>query len=71
MHSSYPNFSKVAARVLGVPASSAGVEREFSLAGNIITEKWAKLSPDFVNDMVFNHSYKLITAKPLSLNTSI
>jgi hypothetical protein len=58
MHSSYPVLSKVAARVLGVPAASAAVEREFSLAGNIITQKRSKLSPDAVNDMVFNHSYK-------------
>jgi hypothetical protein len=58
MHSSYPVLSKVAARVLAVPATSAAVEREFSLAGNIITQKRSKLSPDAVNDMVFNHSYK-------------
>lgn len=58
MHSSYPALAKVAARVLAVPAASAAVEREFSLAGNIITQKRSKLSPDAVNDMVFNHSYK-------------
>jgi hypothetical protein len=63
MHSSYPILSKVAARVFGVPASSAAVEREFSLAGNIITQKRSKLSPDAVNDMVFNHSYKMYKEK--------
>ncbi|CAF4128982.1 unnamed protein product [Rotaria socialis] len=42
-----------------VPASSAAVEREFSLAGDLITQKHAKLLPDVVNDMVFNHSFKV------------
>jgi hypothetical protein len=63
MHSSYPILSKEAARVFGVPTSSAAVEREFSLAGNIITQKRSKLSPDAVNDMVFNHSYKMYKEK--------
>ena len=59
MHSSYPTLSKVETRVPGASTSTAGVEREFSLAGNVITEKWSKLSPDIVNDMVFSHSHKL------------
>ena len=57
MHGTYPILSKIAARVFSVPASSAAVEREFSLAGNVVTQKRAKLSPDVVNDMVFNHSF--------------
>ncbi|CAF3719510.1 unnamed protein product [Adineta steineri] len=56
-HESYPILSKVAARILGVPATSAAVEREFSFTGNIITQKRSKLLPDTVNDIVFNHSY--------------
>ena len=58
-HSSYPILAKVAARVLGVPVTSAAVERQFSFAGNIITQKRATLSPDTVNDIVFNHSYNI------------
>ena len=56
---SYPLLSKIVARVFTVAASSASVEREFSLAGNIITQKCSKLSPDIVNHMVFNRSYNL------------
>lgn len=56
---SYPILAKVAARILGVPATSGAVEREFSYTGNIITQKRARLSPDVVNDIVFNHSFKL------------
>ncbi|CAF3321152.1 unnamed protein product [Rotaria socialis] len=59
MHSTYPPLSKVAARIFSVPASSVAIEREFSLAGNLITQKRAKLSPDVVNDIVFNHSFKV------------
>lgn len=63
MHSSYPILSKVAARILAVPASSAAVERQFSLTGNIITQKRARLCPDMVNDMVFQHSFKKYQGK--------
>jgi hypothetical protein len=55
-HTSYPILAKVAARVFSVPATSAAVEREFSLADNIVTQKRARLSPDTVNDIVFNHA---------------
>ncbi|CAM4835812.1 unnamed protein product [Rotaria magnacalcarata] len=58
-HSSYPILAKVAARVLAVPATSAAVERDFSFTGNIITQKRSKLSPDTINDIVFNHSYNM------------
>jgi hypothetical protein len=62
-HASYPVLAKVAARVFAVPATSAAVEREFSFSGNIITQKRSRLSPDTVNDMVFNHSYKIYKEK--------
>ncbi|CAM2722852.1 unnamed protein product [Rotaria socialis] len=62
-HDSYPVLAKVAARILAVPATSAAVEREFSFTGNIITQKRARLSPDTVNDIVFNHSYNMYKKK--------
>lgn len=54
----YPILAKLAARVLSEPATSGAVEREFSFTGNIITQKRSRLSPDTVNDIVFNHSYE-------------
>ncbi len=48
-HTSYSALAKVAARVFGVPATSAAVEREFSFSGNIIMQKRSKLSADIVN----------------------
>jgi hypothetical protein len=56
---SYPVLAKVAARILATPATSGAVEREFSFTGNVITQKRSRLSPDTVNDIVFNHSYGL------------
>jgi hypothetical protein len=41
-----------------VPATSAAVEREFSLAGNIITKKRSRLSPETVNDIIFQNSFE-------------
>jgi hypothetical protein len=34
------------------------VEREFSLAGNIITKKRSRLSPETVNDIIFLNSFE-------------
>jgi hypothetical protein len=59
MHSSHAVLSKVAARVLYLSASSAAVVREFSLVGNIVTQKSSNLSPDAIKDMVFNHLYRM------------
>ncbi|CAF1400281.1 unnamed protein product [Rotaria sordida] len=54
-HASYPILVTATARVLAVPAASAAVECEFSFTDNTITQKCSKLSPDSVNDIVFNH----------------
>ena len=62
-HTSYPVLAKVTARVFSVPATSASVECEFSFSGNIITQKRSKLSPEIVNDIVFNRSYKIYKQK--------
>ena len=62
-HSSYPILAKVAARVLGVPATSATVEREFNFTGNVITQKRSRLSPDTVNDITVNHSHNIYKKK--------
>ena len=58
-HGSYPVLAKLAARVFAVPATSAAVERELSFSRNITTQKRSGLSPDTVNDIVCNHSYKI------------
>ncbi|CAF4122372.1 unnamed protein product, partial [Rotaria sordida] len=45
-HSLYPRLAKIAKRVFTVPATSTAVEGKFSLAGNIVTKKRSKLSPE-------------------------
>jgi hypothetical protein len=57
-YSSYPRLARIAKRVFAVPATSAAVEREFSLAGNIVTKKRSRLSPGTVNDIIFLNSFE-------------
>lgn len=57
-HSLYPRLARIAKRVFAVPATSAAVEREFSLAGNIVTKKRSRLSPETVNDIIFLNSFE-------------
>jgi hypothetical protein len=48
-HTSYPALAKVAARVFGLPGTSAAVEHKFSFSGDIIIQKRSELSGDIVN----------------------
>jgi hypothetical protein len=57
-YSLYPRLARIAKRVFAVPATSAAVEREFSLAGNIVTKKRSRLSPGTVNDIIFLNSFE-------------
>lgn len=56
-HHLYPRLAKIAKRIFAVPATSAAVEREFSSAGNLVTKKRSRLSPEMVNDIIFQHSF--------------
>ena len=47
-----PNLSKVAKKVLTVPASSAKSERVFSTGGNFVTKKRSRLSPKKVEELI-------------------
>ncbi|CAF0844168.1 unnamed protein product [Adineta steineri] len=51
-----PNLSKLAKRIFCIPASSAAVERTFSSAGNIISQRRSSLNPSLVNDMILVRS---------------
>lgn len=56
----YPLLSSLAARYLGIPATSVPSERVFSCAGNLVTKKRAALRPDNVEMLLFLHyNYKL------------
>jgi hypothetical protein len=58
MADSLPALTKVAFQILTVPATSANVERSFSAAGQIVSERRSNISPDSVNDILFLRSTK-------------
>jgi hAT family C-terminal dimerisation region len=50
--SMYPDLSKMARDVYAVPPSSAGVEREFSISGRVITKQRNRLAPTTIRDLM-------------------
>jgi hypothetical protein len=58
MGDSLPTLSKVAFQILAVPATSANVERSFSAAGQIVSERRSNISSDLVNDILLLRSTK-------------
>ncbi|CAF0930057.1 unnamed protein product [Adineta ricciae] len=51
-----PNLTKLAKKIFCVPASSAAVERAFSSAGVIISQRRSNINPSLVNDMILVRS---------------
>jgi len=51
-----PYLSKLARRLFSIPATSAGVERQFSAGGLLINERRSSLNPDTVENVLFVHS---------------
>ena len=51
-----PHLAKLAKRLYSIPATSAGVERQFSTAGLLVNERRASLNPDTVEDVLFVRS---------------
>lgn len=49
----YPRLSSLAKKYLCVPASSVPAERVFSLAGQIVSKKRARLDPENVDTLIF------------------
>ncbi|CAF1099236.1 unnamed protein product [Didymodactylos carnosus] len=48
----YPNLAKLAKRYFSITCSSAAVERQFSAAGQIITQRRSNLDPAAVNNVI-------------------
>ncbi|CAF4456427.1 unnamed protein product [Rotaria sp. Silwood2] len=52
----FPYLSKLARKLFCIPCTSAAVEREFSAAGQIVTQRRCNLEPTTVNDILFLRS---------------
>jgi len=50
-----PWLGVLARRVLAIPATSAGTERLFSMAGNVMTQKRSRLTCDKMEELVHLH----------------
>ena len=51
----YPTLSKLARKYIAVPATSVKSEEIFSTAGNVLTDKRNRLTPEHVNMLFFLH----------------
>jgi len=61
----YPGLARMARDVFAVPASGAGVEREFSKGGRVATWTRARLNPDTIQESMMFKSYLARTGKAL------
>jgi hypothetical protein len=52
----FPNLTRLACRFFSIPCSSAAVERQFSAAGQIVTQRRSNLEPSTVNNILFLRS---------------
>lgn len=53
----FPRVSKLARKLLAIPATSAPPERVFSSAGNIITDKRSRLMSDLATSLILVRQY--------------
>ena len=52
----FPHLAHLACSIFAIPCSSAAVERQFSSAGQIITQRRSNLDPSTVNNILFLRS---------------
>lgn len=51
-HAFYPDLSKMARDMMAAPEIGAGVEREFSISGRVITKQRNRLAPYTIRDIM-------------------
>ena len=59
----FPHLSKVARQIHSIPATSAGVERQFSSAGLILTERRTSLDPEQLDNVLFIRAVEKMDSK--------
>jgi hAT family C-terminal dimerisation region len=62
----FPHLARMACDVFAVPATGAGVERQFSKSGRVATSARALLHPDTVCDIMMYKDYLSRIGKPLT-----
>jgi hypothetical protein len=62
MENRYPGLAQMANDILAMPVAGVGVERIFSIAGNICTNRRSQLSPQAIRKlMLVRHRQSLMT----------
>jgi hypothetical protein len=56
IHLAFSTLYRLAKRIFAVPCSCASVERQFSAAGQIVTQRRSNLDPSTVNNLIFLRS---------------
>ena len=51
-HSIFPQMGNMAKDIYAVPATGSGVEREFSISGNIVNHRRNRLKPKTISDLM-------------------
>jgi len=64
----FPVIAKLAKKYLSIVATSVPSERLFSQAGQVVSQKRARLMPSRVNDLLFLNSF-LRTGEPIKVST--
>jgi hypothetical protein len=59
----FPRIAVLARKYLAIPATSIPSERIFSSAGNTITEKRNRLTPEHAAEIIFLHENSLCTSE--------
>lgn len=65
-----PHLAKLARQLYSIPATSAGVERQFSAAGVLVNERRCSLNPETVEDILLVRSIQKVLIKYPNLFSS-
>ena len=58
-----PYAANLARHLYSIPATSAGVERQFSSTGVLVNERRSSLNPDTIEDVLFVRSIQKVLIK--------
>ena len=59
----FPHLSELASQIHSIPATNAGVERQFSSAGLVSTERRTSLEPQQLENVLYIRAVEKIDSK--------